>query len=765
MKRTSLRGPSAFALAAALAVLPVTANAETAPTDASEDAAAIVVTASRTTDADDFPATTATIDAATIRATVNAMNVEDTLKYLPSLTVRKRHVGDTQAPLATRTSGVGASARSLIYADGVLLSALIGNNNGSASPRWGLVAPEEIERVDVSYGPFSAAYPGNSIGAVVSITTRLPDRLEASATAGVQVQQFSQYGTSGTYPSYQLAATLGDRIGPLSLFASVTRTRSEGQPLSYVTALRAARTGTAGTVTAGGYDDLNRTGAPIRVLGASGLERQTQYTIKFKAALDLTPDVRLTYLGGLFLNETTADAQSYLTGPSGQPVYSGALNIDGYPYTVAASAFSNNVYSFAERHWAHSLSATGSGDRLSWQVVGSRYVFDRDAQRVPTTALPAATTGGAGVSTRLDGTGWWTLDARVALRGDRYELSGGVHGDIVELANTRRAVTDWRGTDEGAVASVARGRTRTLAAWIEDVWRPTPTLTVTAGLRYEAWRADRGFNASTTPALSVVQPVVSAGRWSPKLSVAWGFAPSWTARLSLGQAYRFPTVGELYQAVATGPSITIPNPNLRPERARSTELAIEHRSSNSHLRLSAFNEVISDALLSQTAPLVPGSSTLFSYVQNVDETRVRGIEVAFDRRDILPGLDVSGSATFTGSRITANRAFPAAVGKRLPQVPDRRATASVTWRPASTVALTASARYASRSYGTIDNSDRITNTFQGFDGYFVVDLRAHIELTRNLTAGIGIDNVNNDKYFLFHPFPQRTFALDVRWHL
>jgi len=175
--------------------------------------------------------------------------------------------------------------------------------------------------------------------------------------------------------------------------------------------------------------------------------------------------------------------------------------------------------------------------------------------------------------------------------------------------------------------------------------------------------------------------------------------------------------------------------------------------------------VISDALLSQTAPLVLGSSTLFSYVQNIDETRVRGIELAFDRRNILPGVDVSGSATLTGSRITANPAFPAAIGKRLPQVPARRATASVTWRPASAVALTASARYASRSYGTIDNSDRITNTFQGFDGYFVVDLRAQIELTRNLTAGIGIDNVNNDQYFLFHPFPQRTLALDVRWHL
>src|ERR1700760_3430697 len=107
-------------------------------------------------------------DAAKLRETVTVHNVEYSLRYLPSLFVRKRHIGDTQAPLATRTSGVGASARSLVYVDGVLLSVLIANNNNFASPRWVMVSPEEIARVDVLYGPFSAAYPGNSIGAVVN---------------------------------------------------------------------------------------------------------------------------------------------------------------------------------------------------------------------------------------------------------------------------------------------------------------------------------------------------------------------------------------------------------------------------------------------------------------------------------------------------------------------------------------------------------------------------------------------------------------------
>src|SRR5258706_2877688 len=163
-----------------------------------------------------LPATHESVTAEQMAETINVMNPEDALKYLPSLIVRKRNFGDQQAPLATRTSGLGQSARSLIYADGVLLSTLIGNNNSGASPRWALVAPEEIERIEVMYGPFSAAYPGNSMGAVVEIITRMPQQFEAGAKIQGAVQGYSLYGTSNTYRSGQVSAILGNRSGGLS---------------------------------------------------------------------------------------------------------------------------------------------------------------------------------------------------------------------------------------------------------------------------------------------------------------------------------------------------------------------------------------------------------------------------------------------------------------------------------------------------------------------------------------------------------------------
>jgi len=229
--------PSRHALALICATPAILASVMArAEDDQSKD---ILVTAQKAQQTiENTPSTKAAVTADTIATTINAVNVEDTVKYLPGLIVRKRHIGDTQAPLATRTSGLGSSARSLIYADGALLSSLIGNNNTLASPRWSLVSPQEIARIDVLYGPYSAAYAGNAIGAVVNITTRLPDRLEGTFTAGTSVQRFDQYDTHETLPTWQLGATLGDRFGPLSLFASITHTTSNGQPLSYVTGVR-----------------------------------------------------------------------------------------------------------------------------------------------------------------------------------------------------------------------------------------------------------------------------------------------------------------------------------------------------------------------------------------------------------------------------------------------------------------------------------------------------------------------------------------------
>src|SRR6185436_9338328 len=228
---------------------------------------------------------TASITARKAEETVNIIDTEDAVKYLPTVFLRKRNNGDTQATMATRVWGTSSSARSLIFADGVPLTALIANNNTIGGPRWGLVSPAEIARIDMMMGPFSAAYAGNSMGAVMEITTRLPQKLEGSINQTQALQTFSLYGTRKTYGTTQTTVDVGNKFGKLAVWASGNYQDSHSQPLSYVTST------TFPSGTTGGFAEKNKLGAAANVLGAGGLLHTGMSNAKIKLAYDLTPTI------------------------------------------------------------------------------------------------------------------------------------------------------------------------------------------------------------------------------------------------------------------------------------------------------------------------------------------------------------------------------------------------------------------------------------------------------------------------------------------
>jgi len=445
------------------------------------------------------------------------------------------------------------------------------------------------------------------------------------------------------------------------------------------------------------------------------------------------------------------------------------LNIGGYNNAIGAGSFSNNIYRLKETHWMHSAGLKSSTPGAwSWEIVGSLYDFGESEQRLPSASLPGAFDGGAGNITDMSGTGWYTADARAFWRPEGmdgvHQLSFGAHTDRYTLSNERSAATDWISGDEGALLTAAQGKTETHALWFQDVWHFAPAFILTAGGRFEIWRAYDGCNYSLSPALSAVQPELDATRFSPRATLAWHPTDDWIVKASFGEAYRFPTVSELYQAITTGQTLTVPNPNLKPEHAVSAELAIERMLPGGRVRLSLFSENISDALISQSAPLVPGSTQLFNYVQNIDHVRSRGVEAVVQKDNVLiEGLTLQGSVTYVDSIIESNPVLAASVGKQTPQVPRWRATAVATYRPNEAWAFTLAARYSDRVYATIDNSDVVTHTFQGFESYLVIDVKVSYQVTERWSVAVGADNLTNTNYFLFHPFPQRTIMAELNY--
>ena len=180
-----------------------------------------------------LPATTETVTRKQFE-NWNVVNTEDALKYMPNLAVRKRFIGDLNSIIAVRGTSNTQSARGLVYADGLLLSNLLGSGFGFP-PRWSMVFPDEIRRIDVIYGPYSALYPGNSLGATVLITTRMPTKFEAEADVKAFTQHFDLFGVNRSFNGSQASATIGDRIGKFSYFIGGNHFENTSQPLQFAT--------------------------------------------------------------------------------------------------------------------------------------------------------------------------------------------------------------------------------------------------------------------------------------------------------------------------------------------------------------------------------------------------------------------------------------------------------------------------------------------------------------------------------------------------
>jgi len=701
---------------------------------------------------------TVSITAQRIEETINIVDTEDAVKYLPSVFLRKRNYGDTQAVMATRVWGVSSSARSLIFADGVPLTALIANNNNIGAPRWGLVAPVEIESIDIMYGPFSAAYAGNSLGAVMEITTRLPKKFEASLSETLALQTFNLYGTDTTYRTLQTAVSAGHRLGKFSFWVSANYQDSHSQPLSYVTGA------TLPSGTTGGYGERNKLGAAANVLGSSGLLHTRMTNAKLKLAYDLTPILRAAYTIGYWRNNADSFVDTYLRDAAGQPTFAGQ------------AGFASGYNRALQEHSSHSLSLkTDTKDHWDFDAAATLYRFDKDKQRTPTTASTTGTGFGAvGRYAILVGTGWSTLDVkgswRSELKNPTHTITFGAHDDRYKLYNPTLNTPDWLG-DAPATTTVSEGngKTRTQALFLQELWQTSPDVKVTIGGRYEEWRAYDGYNANG--ATAVRQPTVSAEKFSPKTSVAWTYARDWVVTVSLAKAYRFATASELYQLVTTGTTFTSPNPILKPDDVTAAELKLERTFGKSHLRVCLFEDDIHDAIIAQFNTLVPGSPTLYSYASNVDHVRARGLEITLESRDVLfRGLEFAGSVTYLDAktlalsgRASATASADAAIGKKLPNIPDWRATFTAIYRLDQRWALTVAGRYSAKLWTTLDNTDVNPNTWQGFSDFFVTDARLNARLNTHWNASLGIDNFLNRKYFLFHPFPQRTVVATLKY--
>ncbi|HSI24752.1 MAG TPA: TonB-dependent receptor [Methylotenera sp.] len=723
------------------------------------------------------PAAVETYNKQQIQDTVNATTSQQTLKYLPSFQVRERYIGDRNGPIATRTTGTLSSAQTLLYADGILLSNLLGNSF-SFAPRWGMVSPEEIDSVSILYGPFSALYAGNSLGGVISLNTRMPTKFEAHATAQAFAQNFELYGTDETFKGNHETFSVGNKINDLSFFASVDRLESKSQPMQFANATTLGTAAGARTTVTGAYLDKDPSGNNRVTFGATGIDKSEQLNAKIKLAYDVTPTIKAAYTLGVWDLDSRLDVESYIKDAAGNDIYNGRVTFNGQNYDVGGFNNPAEVESF---HVMQALDIKSNNKGFfDWQVSLSDYDYQKDENSASTVSATGSTAAGnpytnrVGRVTDLAGTGWTALDARGTLRPKDHTIEVGYHVDDYNLHSDTNNTADWSRGSKGILSATSRGQTRTHAVYAQDKWQMSPEWALTLGGRTEYWEASDGRNQATLGGLlrTANYDTQSETKFSPKLSLSYEPQPAWGFRASLGQAFRFPTVGELFQQQTQGTTIVENNPNLKEEEVISGELTAERRFENGLIRASLFHETKLDALISQTVgngsaiPFGNGTcaATTCSFIQNIDHVRTNGIELSTIWEDVgIHGLDILANATFTDAEILRNEINPAIQGNKPVRIPKQHYKLAATYHHGNNLTYSLGARYSGRQYNSLDNTDSNPDTFGGTSKYFFVDVKANYKFADRLTASIGVDNLNNYKAYAFHPYPQRTGYVQLKF--
>ena len=758
----------------------------------------VTVTAPRIAPTAYVPATTESVTAEQVAESINTVTTAGVLQYLPSTHVRERYIGDRNGILVMRVNGSTSSAQTTVYADGLLLSNFL-NNSFSTAPRWGMVAPEEIERIDTLYGPFSALYPGNSAGGVVRISTRMPTRFEAHVKLDAFTQRFQLYGTNKNFGGGHASVSLGHALGDWSGWLTLDHLDNKGQPQTFGNAT--AKTGvpaTAGTfVDVSGSPvirDIDTSGNPRIMVSTTGLDQTVQDIVKIKLGYRVSSTVKLSYSLGLWQNKSEGSVESYLRDATGRPVYNAGsafsnptkfVRIDGRDYTV-----SNAVPSRAQsEHWLHGLSLK-TDTRGAWDLEAIASVYDQKKELTRTATPSSGFDSGldavrpGGQLTDASGTGWQSLDLRGQWRSEgqpksTHTLSFGAHHDRYELqtvtyGTAASPVADWLTGQTGTLNTNSLGKTETQAIYLQDEWRVAPLWMVAAGGRFERWRAFGGSNYSASNVapnpLNLVYQDRSQSDFSPKLHVAWQATPEWAVRGSLGKAVRYPTVAEMFQTF-TGPgNIRTNDPNLKPEVANSAEAVLQRSTDAGTLRGSLFFEDKRDALISQTDVTVTPN---LSSIQNVDKVRTYGVEVAWQLADALVrDLDINGSVTYVNSTIVRNSRNPGLEGTDQPRLPDWRATLVGTWRASEALSLSLSYRYSGRQHNALFNTttrqynDVNPNVYGAVSHYSVFDGKVLYKLGGGLSASLGVNNMGNFKYYVNpNPYPQRTWYVSLKYDL
>ena len=438
------------------------------------------------------------------------------------------------------------SSQTLVLVDGVRVNDPFGTGYDFSS-----LSTQNVERIEVVRGPFSALYGADAVGGVISILTR--------AAAATPTGKFTAGGGTRGFHEETLFATGGE--GPFALSIS-------------------------------GRDVHD--GGDRQAVGGVSVDNSSWRSQNGSAAFAWTPGE--SFHAALTVDRTFARTEIPSDGAQATPRRTATFDQTLWELPVRARFSETNVL-------------TGS---LS------------DVEFHPGSADPDDTTGFAQTDTRAR-----TRGARIV---DSWTISS--ENTLSGTASYERSNVDSRGSFGPIVED------RHTAIWgvgAEDQWTfAGGRLRAVAGIRYDRHSQ---FGSAT----------------NPRASLVWDLDPHDSLRASYGQAFRAPSIADLYYPF-------FGNPDLKPERSKSYEIGFQRKAGAVRLDAALFRTDFRDLIQFDQQSQLPG---------NVGRARTDGAEVSASSAGAGP---ISARLAYTYLR-----AIDETTGTPLVRRPRHRASLELGW--------------------------------------------------------------------------------------
>jgi iron complex outermembrane receptor protein len=716
----------------------------------------LVVTATKTERSpEDVPASITVITSKDIERQ-NIQLADEALKQVPS-TFTRRGKGwmDTMASVNLRGFPADSQKRTLVLLDGQDISTGYTNR-----VTWSSIPVENIERIEVVRGPFSALYGGTAMGGVINIITKTPKKLEMQTSAG-----YASYDTWNYYMS------VGNRWqDKVSFQVNYKYMVTDGYPANLVT--KTASKGSATPQVVGWQPTRTTTGSSTYIIGDTGDNSWFSHVASAKVSWDVAPGHKINFFSlfnwngydyGLF--------HSYLrNSATGAPVFSGTLGLFGTSPPLKFSNLKKGTFLSGNGREFTQVYHLDSEHRL-WDTtilkLRAGFLYQPDNWYTTPDSTQATARGGPGKLSSTPSYSWggeMQLDHPV---GTKQLFTGGLVYKKSWAGTEEFNLQNWTDPDQKGLRTYqAKGSDHNLGLYLQDEITWHPKFTTVLGMRLDWWQTYGGMYQVSATAPKVHLP--SRDKWSlnPKFALLYRPWDRLSLRASVGTAFRPPNVYELYRTwVSSSGQIYKGNPSLKPERNLGWEAGVTLKLFKGNtLTATVFQNFVDDLIYRVTDPADPSGKT--STYQNAAKAQILGLEMEVTQK-LFRWLEVFGNTTLLDPRIRKNPLDPNSVGKNITYVPRQQFNCGLNLHYGM-ININLTGHYVSKLYTRSDNRDTVSRVPGSYDPFFTLDAKLTVMPLQKLNPALGksfvsvaVNNILDRRYFYYYLTPGRTVWTQV----